>query len=84
MGNNDSHNSIFADLLLAVNKELGEMNGTLGEIRADLAHHIKRTELLEEKVSNHDRHLNRAYGAVILIGVISTLCSIFVALKQLH
>lgn len=53
-------------------------------IKTSLDYHIKRTDLLEDKVEAHERFMNKALGALIIIGFLSALPSILSLWEKFH
>lgn len=56
----------------------------LTAIKTSLDYHIKRTNLLEEKVDKHESFMNKALGALVIIGFLSALPNLIVLWKQMH
>lgn len=54
-------------LLLDIHAALPVISERLGAIEADLAYHIKRTELLETEVKYLHKQINIAHGAIALL-----------------
>ena len=54
-------------LLLDIHGQMPQIESRLGSIEADLATHIKRTELLEVEVKYLHKQVNIAHGAIALV-----------------
>lgn len=52
-------------------KEIGNINAVLASQHESLKEHIRRTEILEEKIQPLERHDSMAIGAIKLITFIS-------------
>jgi cob(I)alamin adenosyltransferase len=59
-----------------IKRDLTEIKVDIADIKADLRNHIRRTELNETAISIMEKAIYRAQGAIIFIGVISTIASI--------
>ena len=66
-----------------ISEHLSDIDKTLVRNTSSLDEHIRRTNLLEEKMLPVEKHVTQVNGALKLIGVISLLLSIFLALKGL-
>lgn len=50
----------------------------LATIKANLSEHMRRTELAEESIKVLEKSIYQAQGAILLIGLLSTVASIVV------
>jgi hypothetical protein len=57
-------------------EDLTEIKVDIADIKADRRNHIRRTEINETAIAIMEKAIYRAQGAIMLIGVISTLASI--------
>lgn len=64
-------------LLIEIHSQMPEIANRLGAIEADLAHHIKRTELLEGEVKYLHKQVNLAHGAIALISFVVMIWKLF-------
>lgn len=78
------------DKIDSIDSSLGEMSITLAKQEVSLAEHIKRSNLLEERVEMLreemkpvEKHVMYMHGALKALGVLSILVGLAVAIKQL-
>jgi hypothetical protein len=55
---------------------IGNIDVTLAKQEVTLADHIRRTELLEEKMSPVEKHVNMVHGVLKAIAAIGTIVGI--------
>lgn len=68
------------DELLRIESKIDKITDSLSEIKiiqaaqaTDLKYHIKRTDLLEQKLEPIEDHVSKMHGALKLIGIIALL-----------
>lgn len=65
------------DILIEISKSLAVMSTELQEIKEDLRHHIKRTELLEQEVTRlretDIRMQAKLKGAMLVLGALGSI-----------
>lgn len=62
-------------------EDIHEIKITLAKQHVSLAEHIRRTELLEDKLEPLERRSHMITGVLAFIGLIATLAGIYIALK---
>ena len=78
------------DKIDSIDSSLNEMSITLAKQEVSLSEHIKRSNLLEERIEilreemkPVEKHVMYMHGALKALGVVSILVGIAVAVKQL-
>ena len=66
-----------------INEQLSSINTTLAAQHVTLVEHVRRTELLENKVAPIERHVNYVEGAFKFIALIGIVIGIWESLKRL-
>lgn len=68
---------------MAIDKKLDKIQEDVSEIKTHLAVynslldvHIKRTDILEEKIEPLEKHVNMIKGAIALITILATIAAI--------
>lgn len=74
---------MIAEQLTNIDKRLDVVSETLIRQEATLAEHVRRTNLLEQKLEPVEKHVAQVNGALKLIGLGSVLCGILVAILQM-
>ena len=64
-------------------KRLDKIDVTLASQHVILDEHIKRTELLEQKMEHVDRHVNMVNGALKLIGFVGIVVALIEGLLHI-
>lgn len=64
-----------------ISDHISSIDITISKQHVSLQDHIRRTELLEEKLQPVERHVNMVNGAVKLILVISAIAGIYLVFK---
>ena len=70
-------NDLERRLLLDIHAEMPKISSRLGSIEADLATHMKRTEILEEETKYLHKQINLAHGGILLISFAAALWRYF-------
>ncbi len=70
----------IVDLILDIHKDLGIMKEHMGELRADMRTHIKRTDQVETELKYLHKQISIAHGGIALVGLAG---SIFTLIKYL-
>lgn len=68
------------EIILDIHKELSIMREHMGEVRADLREHIKRTAIIETEVKFLHKQIWLAHGALALLTLVGTVIVVY---KQL-
>jgi uncharacterized protein YaaN involved in tellurite resistance len=78
------------DKIDTIDSSLTEISVTLGKQEVSLSEHIKRTNLLEERIEllreemrPVEKHVFYMHGALKALGVVSLIIGVLVAIKQL-
>lgn len=66
-----------------VDSRLNEMDKTLVKQELNLAEHMRRTDLLENKLEPVEKHVERMQGALKLVVIIGTIVGIAVGIAKL-
>jgi hypothetical protein len=77
--NNDNTGRIL-DKLDKLDSHLDNVDKTLVRQEAQLAHHIRRTELLEEALQPIQKHVSMVEGALKFLGVLSVGVGVIVGI----
>ena len=72
------------DKIEQIEVHVGTQAVTLGKLTVSVEDHVRRTNLLEEKVGPIEKHINMEKGAIKLIGLISTLAAIYEAFRWMR
>jgi len=70
------------EIILDIQKDVKEIDRTMSRNTASLEIHIRRTELLEEKMEHVERHVNMVQGALKLILSSSVLLGLYQLLSK--
>ncbi len=62
-------------------EQIGQINITLAKQEAQLAEHIRRTQLLEDQVVPLQKQSNMVLGILAFVSLLSVLATIYSALK---
>jgi hypothetical protein len=73
---NDALFARVIDKLDKLDEKLGSMDNTLIRQEEQLAYHIKRTDLLEQKLEPVETHVKRVDGAGKLLGILAIIVGI--------
>ncbi len=65
-------------------EKMGDMNVSIAKIQIDVAHHIKRTDLLEKQVGPMKEHASELKGAVKFLKLLAVIVAIVEACRSLH
>lgn len=71
------------DKLDKLSEMQGEMNVTLAKQSVILEEHVKRTNLLEAKITPIERHVAMVNGALKLLGVLALIIGLIEGLRRL-
>lgn len=74
-------NKRVEDKIDKLHENLTEVLVILERNTVNIAEHIRRTNLLEQRVEQVDTHVKNVNGALKLLGVLSTLFGIYAAIK---
>lgn len=59
-----------------IGDDIGNINVTLAKQHVTLEEHIRRTELLEQKILPLERHVSATHGVLKFLGVVGVLAAI--------
>lgn len=65
-----------------ISDRLGNIDVTLGSQHVSLKDHMRRTAALEESLKPIQRHVNMVDGALKLVGLLSLILGMIVAIKM--
>lgn len=65
-------------------EKLAEINISIVKIEVDVAHHIKRTDLLEEQVSPMKKHADELSGVVKFLKLLGIIITLVEAIRMFH
>jgi archaellum component FlaC len=77
----DSRNQRIDDKLDKVMEHITSIDVTLAKQHVSLEEHIKRTNMLEDKLEPIEKHVNMVNGAIKFIILLSALAAIYAVIK---
>lgn len=66
-----------------INSSMREIDKTLVKQEAQLAEHIRRTNLLESKIEPVEKHIHMVNGALKLLGILSIVVGIIASIFKI-
>jgi cytochrome c-type biogenesis protein CcmH/NrfG len=69
------------DLLAKLDHQMDDMNETLIKHDANLAEHMRRTELLEEQIVPVKKHVDMMQGVAGFVALLALIATIYAAVR---
>lgn len=76
-------NKRIEDKIDKIVEDVGEIKTHMAVYNAQLTLHIKRTEMLEEKLEPVEKHVAMVSGAIKLVGVVAMIVAIIEGLLKI-
>ena len=73
-----------ADKLDEIINKLAQVNISIAEIKVDVAHHIKRTDLLEKQIEPMKQHASELAGVVKFFKFMALVIGLIEAVRMFH
>ncbi len=80
----DRRDNRVLDKVDSILKQMGEINVSLAEIKVDVAHHIKRTEILEQQIVPMREHTSELKGVIKFLKLAGIVIGIIEASRAFH
>lgn len=68
----------------AIMEKLAQVNISIAKIEVDVAHHIKRTDLLEKQVEPMKKHTDELAGVVKFLKFLALAIGLIEAIRMFH
>lgn len=80
----DRRDHRVADKLDAILEKITQITVSIAKIEVDVAHHIKRTDLLEKQVEPMKKHADELSGVVKFFKILALVIGVIEAIRMFH
>lgn len=67
-----------------ISDKLSDINISIARIEVDIAHHIKRTDLLEKQVEPMKKHADELTGVIKFLKLLALIIGLIEAVRMFH